>query len=69
MSSKREFLYWKEVKKSDGVVARFGIYKEGGSRIIVTDSGHEYRVHPSASNIDNEIRLVFGVEVLQTIRD
>jgi hypothetical protein len=68
MSSKT-FQYWKEVKKRDGTITQYAVYKKGRNIIIITDSGHEYLVHPSASSIDNEIRLVFGVEVLRTIRD
>jgi len=69
MSSKKEFLFWKEVKKKDGTITQYAVYKRGKSVIISTDSGHEHPVHPSSSSIDDEIRLVFGVEVLRTVRD
>lgn len=67
MGSKKEFLYWKEVQKSDGSLARFSVYKKGKSFFIENDAGYEHLVHPSASSVDDEIRIVFKAKVIKTI--
>lgn len=65
--SAKKFLYWKEVKREDGTIERFAIFKKGKSIFIETDSGHEHIVHPSAHSVDDEIRKVFNAKVMRTI--
>ena len=67
MSSKKEFLYWKEVKKQDGTITRYPIYKKGQNFLITNGKGYEHLMHPSAKSIDDEIRIVFQSNVLRTI--
>ncbi len=67
MISKKKFMYWKEVKKEDGSIARFVIFKKGKSIFIETDTGYEHIVHPSARSVDDEIRMVFKAKVIRTI--
>ena len=67
MSSKKEFVYWKEVKKEDGSIAKYSIYKKGRNFFITNDKGYEHLMHPSAKSIDDEIRIVFQSNVLRTI--
>lgn len=67
MNTKYEFLYWKEVEKKDGTIAKFSIFKKGKSLLIETDTGYEHVVHPSARSVDDEIRIVFNAKVTKTI--
>ncbi len=67
MSAKKEFAYWKEVKKEDGTIVRYAIFKKGKSIFIETDSGYAHIVHPSARSVDDEIRIVFKAKVIRTI--
>lgn len=67
MISKREFLYWKEVEKEDGTIARFSVYKKGHNFFIKNDQGYEHLMHPTARSVDDEIRIVFRAKPLREI--
>lgn len=67
MSRKKEFLYDMEVKKEDGEIVRFSIYKKGRNIYIVSDQSNEHLMHPSVKTIEDEIRIVFNAKVIRKI--
>ena len=62
MSRKREFLYRIEAENDNGTTRLFNIYKQGGSYWI-----DDHLVHPSASSLEDEIRIVFHAKALRKI--
>jgi len=60
MSRQKEYLYDVEVKKENGEIARFSVYKKGRNIYIVTDKDYEHIMYPSAKTVEAEIRTVFN---------